>query len=236
MNDTRPEVAEQYRRLLLSRSGEERLQMGSSMNATARALIRASVLERDPGASASAVRRETFLRFYGREFDAETRGRILARLGTHPSSPKVAVNWDDLEIALTSNPAEWSCYFDMRTGEVQMRLGAHLGVGGDWPSEEEISVGLETGCWIPIEPLGSSIEYGWMVAFTDTVRDPRFRDLLNGALTGSRPFRRFNGVLRGHPSERERWFAFRDERVWAAAREWLEENGIEASTAPRRKQ
>ena len=81
MNDMRPEIAEKYRQMLLARSGEERLKMGSSMNATARALVRASVLARDPRASPAAIRREVFLRFYGHEFDAEARERILARLG-----------------------------------------------------------------------------------------------------------------------------------------------------------
>jgi hypothetical protein len=237
MSDTRPEVAEQYRRLLLSRSGEERLKMGSSMHATARALIRASVLERNPLASADVLRRELFLRLYGNEFDAETQERILARLGLDPSPRKLAVNWDDLEMALMSNPAEWSCYFDVRTGEVQMRPGAHLGMGGDWPSEEEIDAGLETGRLIPIEPLGSSIEYGWMAEFTDTVRNPGFRDLLDVALAGRGAFRRFKDILHGGgPSERERWFAFRDERIWAAGREWLAQNGIAAANPPPRKQ
>jgi hypothetical protein len=69
-----------YRGMLLSRSGEERLKMGSSMNATARALVRASVLARDPQALPATVRRELFLRFYGHEFDAEAREKILVRL------------------------------------------------------------------------------------------------------------------------------------------------------------
>ena len=81
MNDTRPEIAEKYRQMLLSRSGGERLRMGSSMNATARALIRGSVLARDPQASPGAIRRELFLRFYGHEFDAAAREKILALLG-----------------------------------------------------------------------------------------------------------------------------------------------------------
>jgi hypothetical protein len=54
--------------------------MGCSVHATAQALVRASVLDRDPAASAAAVRRALFLRFYGHEFDAETRTKILARL------------------------------------------------------------------------------------------------------------------------------------------------------------
>jgi hypothetical protein len=80
MTDTRPEIAEMYRGMLLSRSGEERLKMGSSMNATARALVRASVLARDPRALPATVRRELFLRFYGHEFDAQVREKILVWL------------------------------------------------------------------------------------------------------------------------------------------------------------
>lgn len=87
MNDTRPEMAEKYRQMLLSRSGEERLKMGSSMNATARALIRGSVLARDPQASPGTVRRELFLRFYGHEFDAEAREKILACLVRDQNAP-----------------------------------------------------------------------------------------------------------------------------------------------------
>ena len=81
MNDTQPEVAEKSRWMLLSRSGEECLGMGISTNATARALVRAPVLARIPRATPGTVRRELFLRFYGHEFGAEERERILARLG-----------------------------------------------------------------------------------------------------------------------------------------------------------
>jgi len=81
MNDTSHEVMELYRAMLLARSGEERLKMGCSLNATARALIRASVLAKDPQASPATLRRELFLRLYGHEFEPEERERILARLG-----------------------------------------------------------------------------------------------------------------------------------------------------------
>ncbi len=81
MTDTPPEVERRYRELLLRRSGEERLRMGCSMHATAQALVRASVLERDPATSPAALRQALFLRFYGGDFDADSRARILARLG-----------------------------------------------------------------------------------------------------------------------------------------------------------
>jgi hypothetical protein len=54
--------------------------MGCSMGATARMLVRASVLAQDPHASPAAVRRALFLRFYGHEFQAVEREKILVRL------------------------------------------------------------------------------------------------------------------------------------------------------------
>ncbi len=78
--DTPPEIERRYRELLLQRSGEERLRMGCSMHATAQALVRASVLDRDPRASPATLRRALFLRFYAEDFGADSRARILARL------------------------------------------------------------------------------------------------------------------------------------------------------------
>ena len=80
MNDTPSEIERKYLEMLMERSGEERLKMGCSMHATAQALVRASVLEKDPLASPAAVRQALFLRFYGHEFDAETREKILLAL------------------------------------------------------------------------------------------------------------------------------------------------------------
>jgi len=80
MNDTDPEVERKFIAMLLERSGEERLKMGCSMHATAQALVKASVLEKDPLASPAALRRALFLRFYGHEFDAEARDKILLAL------------------------------------------------------------------------------------------------------------------------------------------------------------
>ena len=81
MNDTDPEVEQKFIAMLMERSGEERLKMGCSMHATAQALVRASVLEKDPFASPAAVRQALFLRFYSHEFDPHTQQKILLALG-----------------------------------------------------------------------------------------------------------------------------------------------------------
>lgn len=62
MTDTPPEVKALHRRLLLGRSGEERLRMAASMCRTARTFVWASL----PLDLPEAQRRELFLqRYYG---------------------------------------------------------------------------------------------------------------------------------------------------------------------------
>lgn len=80
MKDTSPLVEEKFREMLLERSGAERLKMGCSMHATAKALVLASTLEKDPSASPATLRRALFLRFYGQEFGAARCKRILQAL------------------------------------------------------------------------------------------------------------------------------------------------------------
>ena len=81
MRDTPPDVDARYRQMLLARPGEDRLRMGFSMYATARALVVASILAKEPDASPERIREAIFLRFYGRDFDRATRERIVSALG-----------------------------------------------------------------------------------------------------------------------------------------------------------
>lgn len=159
--------------------------MACSMSATARALVRAAVLARDPGAPPAALRRAVFLRFYGHEFEAEDREQILAGLGEDepPAPPRpVRVDWDELAMALTANDAEWSCY--LRTGEVQMVPVDRWRAGEGWPSGEKIDAGLQAGHLLAIALLRSSVEYGWMAELASTVADPTLRHRLEAALDG----------------------------------------------------
>lgn len=66
----------EFRKMILARSGEERLKMGCSMHATARALVKASIVEKDP----IALKQALFLRFYGHEFKPRAPKRIFRAL------------------------------------------------------------------------------------------------------------------------------------------------------------
>ena len=138
------------------------------------------------------------------------------------------VSWDDLGMALTADPAAWSHYFDRRSGEVHM-VPVDPVDDDTWPSSDDIDAGLDAGDLIPIEPVRSSLEYGWMAAFAPSVAHDRLRDRLQVALDGPGAFRRFKNVLLDASAERERWFAFRDERLHEEVRQWLVDHGIDAT-------
>lgn len=80
MTDTLPEVDERYRAMLMQRTGAERLTMGCAMRDTARAFVESFLREQDPQATTATIRKGLFLRFYGHEFDAPTREKILAAI------------------------------------------------------------------------------------------------------------------------------------------------------------
>jgi hypothetical protein len=84
VKDTPSEVEQKFCRMLMERSGEERVKIGCSMHATARALVIASI----PEENRYAVTRALFLRFYGHEFEPKQRQKILRALRKGVQSPE----------------------------------------------------------------------------------------------------------------------------------------------------
>jgi hypothetical protein len=161
---------------------------------------------------------------------------------------RVPVDWEDLEMALTWHGGEWTSYLDLRTGHVvqsSVDFGGDLDEEGDLAeggeecpaeggpiSERMAQAGLDEGYLVPIDPLASSVEYGRMEEFVETVTELRLKGRLEASLGGRGAFRRFKDSLIDYPQERARWFAFRWERMIEVMREWLADNDIEPTTEP----
>ncbi len=84
LNDTPPTIDAIYEAMLRRRSGSERLQMASSMHATAKALALISLQEQHPHASDRELKGLLFLRFYTEDFPVEERSRIYEHLVNRP--------------------------------------------------------------------------------------------------------------------------------------------------------
>jgi hypothetical protein len=83
-----------------------------------------------------------------------------------------------------------------------------------------------------VEPASSREQYRWMERFIATVEESELRQKLVAAIDGKGAFRRFKDVLMSYPVDRERWFAFRSERLRTAIEVWLDAHAIKA--APRK--
>ncbi|MES2640209.1 MAG: hypothetical protein V4850_12020 [Myxococcota bacterium] len=139
------------------------------------------------------------------------------------------------------------CYawFDTATGELIMTTSLY-GVEGDgsdepsrfeadgralpdWMESERGQVQAiyadESGRYLTIPIGGENGGSGLLEAFARTLTDPVLRNGVRDAMHGRGAFRRVKDVLHRH-GQIDLWHAFESARDLAAARRWLEDEGI----------
>lgn len=126
----------------------------------------------------------------------------------------VPVDWEALEDAFENNAPEVHSYLHLGTGEV-LRV-----VDGIADPEMHARIASDA-TYLRIEPVSSREQYRWMERFIPMVDDGELRERLTHAIDGKGAFRRFKDVLMSHGPERERWFAFRSERLRVFMEAWL---------------
>jgi hypothetical protein len=127
---------------------------------------------------------------------------------------EVPVDWEALEDAFENNAPEVHSYLHLTSGEVLRVVDGiadpdmHSRISGD-------------SQYLRIESVSSREQYRWMERFIQMVDDIELRNALARAIDGKGAFRRFKDVLMSHGAERERWFAFRSERLRVFMEAWL---------------
>src|SRR5690606_478944 len=86
--------------------------------------------------------------------------------------------------------------------------------------------------YVRVEPVSSREQYRWMERFIQMLDPSDLRDELTLAIDGRGAFRRFKDVLMVNAPERERWFAFRSERLRVFMEAWLEAHALKAVPRP----
>jgi hypothetical protein len=88
------------------------------------------------------------------------------------------------------------------------------------------------GNYLRVDPVSSREQYRWMERFIPMVENGDLRGKLTQAIDGKGAFRRFKDVLMNYGLERERWFAFRSERLRTFMEAWLTAHAIQAIERP----
>ncbi len=138
---------------------------------------------------------------------------------------EVPVDWEALEDAFENNAPEVHSYLHLTTGEV-LRV-----VDGVADPQMHVRIASD-GNYLRIDPVSSREQYRWMERFIPMVEDPALRTKLTQAIDGKGAFRRFKDVLMSYGTERERWFAFRSERLRTFMEAWLSAHAIKGAARP----
>jgi hypothetical protein len=154
----------------------------------------------------------------GEERKAGTENGVVARR-------QVPISWEALEDAFENNAPEVHSYLHLSTGEV-MRV-----VDGVADPVTHTRIVSDSN-YRRVEPVSSREQYRWMERFIATVEEGPLRQRLLQSIDGKGAFRRFKDVLMSFPVDRERWFAFRSERLKMCMEGWLDAQGIEAVARP----
>ncbi len=139
---------------------------------------------------------------------------------------EVPVAWEALEDAFENNAPEVHSYLHFDTGEV-IRI-----VDGVADPAMHTRI-LSDARYLRIDPVSSREQYRWMERFIATVEEPELARRLNVAIDGKGAFRRFKDALMSHPIDRERWFAFRSERLRSCMESWLTAHGVRPVERPK---
>lgn len=145
----------------------------------------------------------------------------------HPTAAlrEVPIDWEALEDAFENNAPEVHSYLHLTTGEV-LRV-----VDGVADPQMHARISADPH-YLRIDPVSSREQYRWMERFIPTVDDAELRGKLAHAIDGKGAFRRFKDVLMSYSAERERWFAFRSERLRTFMEAWLNAHAIKVIPRP----
>ena len=139
---------------------------------------------------------------------------------------RLPIDLADVCIALETAPdAELHWFLDTGSGETILVSREYDPSDIDGPTRDEIDA--SPARYLPIPPAGPDESLADMREFMASLEDPRLRESLEIALSGTGPARRFKNVLGHVPEQRDDWLSFKHARTEERARAWLTEKGIE---------
>jgi hypothetical protein len=148
-----------------------------------------------------------------------------AAAGTATVVRDIPIDWEALEDAFENNAPEVHSYLHLVTGDV-LRV-----VDGVADPQMHARIAADTN-YLRIDPVSSREQYRWMERYIPMVEDPDLQGKLSQAIDGKGAFRRFKDVLMAYAPERERWFAFRSERLRIFMEAWLSAHALNPVARP----
>ena len=151
----------------------------------------------------------------------------------------IKIDWEELESAFDSQQEDLVYYLDLVTGQVILE---GEGEEDDFEDDEngldsahdEPAVPRNETSRLYVEPPGDEDEVTWMEGFADEIEaaDAAFAERIRQALDGDEPHDGFRDALRAHAEQRDRWFAYRADRLHEVIDGWLDQHQVAMIEGP----
>jgi hypothetical protein len=154
--------------------------------------------------------------------------------GIDSSSLRQKIDREALLAAIETELPDVEHYMDLRSGEILIIVGPVWTDDTETVAIDEIArdnrrlahlVRAEPDCYELVPSIASEAGFRWMQEFAATIADRDLREKLQKLLRDCTDdcFQVFRRALPGLPDmERERWFAFRNEKIEEFINAWLE--------------
>ncbi|HEV7842145.1 MAG TPA: UPF0158 family protein [Pyrinomonadaceae bacterium] len=154
--------------------------------------------------------------------------------GTDSSGLGRKIDHEALVAAIETELPEVEHYLDLRSGEILTVVGPVWTDDAETVALDEIArdnrklallIRAEPDCYELVPSVASEAGFRWMQEFAATIASAPLREKLQKLLRDCTDdcFRLFRRALPGLPDrERERWFAFRNEKIEEFINAWLE--------------
>lgn len=143
---------------------------------------------------------------------------------TDQPSRTLAVDLEELSIALEAETADLRWYLDVNTGEVL--LVTHEFEPAEHGGLTVTEIENEPRRFVRIPPGNPQRVIDDMRAFVTSLGDAKLQESLELALSASRPERRFKTALSWLPERQQQWHAWYREHCQRRAIGWLADQGI----------
>lgn len=132
----------------------------------------------------------------------------------------VKIVWDELLDAFSSGQGDRVYFLDRQTGEIFFVPSAL--------EDEEFWRQMEANQerFLEIPRFDQSVERQIMSGFIGAIEDEELKRLLDGSLTGHKPYGKINDILSFFPEENERLLEIKDDFLASRVKFWLEEHNL----------
>jgi len=132
----------------------------------------------------------------------------------------VKIVWDELLDAFSSGQGDRVYFLDRQTGEIFFVPSAL--------EDEEFWRQIEKNQdrFLEIPRFDQSVERQIMSGFIGAIEDKELKSLLNGTLTGHKPYGKIDDILSFFPEEQERLLEIKDDFLASRVKFWLEEHNL----------